>query len=194
MRSWQGPSWLLLEDDLVRRWHNDFATGSLGLCDLEFGESPSSNLARAGSRQKNGEGSMARSDPSEMTAQRWRTIEAIFNHASELFDRSERDAYLAEQCANDPQMRAEIDSLLEADAAPDTSVRSMMDIGIRTRDDAQTIARSIGPYKILQRMGAGGMGVVYKALDTRLERRVRDKATRRARVYASGEAAILQRS
>jgi serine/threonine-protein kinase len=44
-----------------------------------------------------------------------------------------------------------------------------------------TIGTKLGSYEITARIGAGGMGVVYRALDTKLKREVAIKITRRAR-------------
>ena len=48
-----------------------------------------------------------------MEPQRWAKIESLY-HAALAKDRDERSAYLAEACAQDPEMRAEVDSLLGA--------------------------------------------------------------------------------
>ena len=82
---------------------------------------------------------------------------------------AERSAYLDEACKDDPQLRREVESLLEHE----NDTAGMM----RTGGVALTAARSdshpdiIGPYKLLELIGEGGMGVVYLAEQTEPVRR-----------------------
>jgi serine/threonine protein kinase/WD40 repeat protein len=98
--------------------------------------------------------------------------EAIFHAASELEDPQARVAFLERACADDSALRARIESLQEADAR----ARQFMaddplglgpdhDLGSRPGNARPEEASGtlIGRYKLLQRIGEGGMGVVYMA-------------------------------
>ena len=79
-----------------------------------------------------------------------------------------RAAFLDEACKGDPSLRAEVDALLAGESAtsePGTAVR--LNTG-RTL----TTGQRLGPYEITGTIGAGGMGEVYRARDTRLGRTV----------------------
>lgn len=102
-----------------------------------------------------------------MTAERWRQIEEIYYAA---LDRAEamRPAYLDGACAGDTELRNEVESLL----AQNAEARSFLES--RTSDATVTmeVGRQIGPYRILGPIGAGGMGEVYRAHDSKLGRDV----------------------
>jgi serine/threonine protein kinase len=96
-----------------------------------------------------------------MLKERWSEIERLYFSASEL-EPAERVAYLERMCGSDLDLRREVESLLEflepvQSQVPDTPVPS---------------GEQIGPYTILEFLRAGGMGEVYKARDTRLDRNV----------------------
>ena len=100
-----------------------------------------------------------------MTPERWRQVTAVF-HAARMQDPSARRAWLDTACANDPSLRVEVDRMLsahEAGAAVDGLIMSPPQL---KPDD------TIGPYRIDGFIGAGGMGQVYRATDTRLKRTV----------------------
>jgi len=112
-----------------------------------------------------------------MTPERWQQIKALLESALER-DPPERETFLDERCAGDPALRAEVEALLISHArsgdfieAPAYEVLA----GSLTQTDLIT-GQVIGPYEIVRRLGAGGMGDIYLAEDTRLGRKVALKA------------------
>ena len=85
-----------------------------------------------------------------------------------------RPAYLAESCGGDEALRQEVESLLAWDEA---HAENFLDSPVLVRVDAAMVMKNlegqrIGPYQLASKIGAGGMGEVYKARDTRLDRTV----------------------
>jgi len=106
---------------------------------------------------------------------RWQLLEGLFSEASEM-DPKERSAFLDEHCGTDAELRAELESLLQsADQAPEFLDRPILDAVRRVaREPHSTLSPGarVGQYLILDLIGAGGMGQVYAAQDTRLKRKV----------------------
>jgi len=103
------------------------------------------------------------------------TKDEIFSAAAELSDADERSAFVARECGEDAALRADIEALLEHDRAAD-SLLDRSTPGIAATVDQPLTEKpgtQIGPYKLLQQIGVGGMGVVYMAEQTEpVERRV----------------------
>jgi serine/threonine protein kinase len=110
-----------------------------------------------------------------MEAKDWERIEHLFHEALRL-DAVERLAYLDRVCSGDEALRAEVESLLAALDGQDGFLREpAFDFGMKVLSRKTTeslVGRLIGPYKILNPLGKGGMGEVYVAEDTRLGRKV----------------------
>ena len=110
--------------------------------------------------------------------------ESLFYLAQQQPDAAARAAFLEEACANQPELRARLEKLLQAHDAPvslfdkpvidhdttlDAAASSSGDSGIGEDSShapsppAEEPGTRIGPYKLLQQIGEGGMGIVCMA-------------------------------
>ena len=84
----------------------------------------------------------------------------------------QRDAWLTEQCGEDKQLLAEVRSLLKHDARSIDPLEQGVNLAsTEVSSSAQPTAKQIGPYKLLQQIGEGGMGTVWMAEQERPVRR-----------------------
>ncbi len=107
---------------------------------------------------------------------RWEVLERTYNTASELRGEA-RARYLAEACCEDRAMRGQIEALLAHADTPESLLdrpAAELAAGLMTDTDGVTLntGRRIGPYEIVELIGGGGMGHVYRARDLRLARDV----------------------
>jgi serine/threonine protein kinase len=113
-----------------------------------------------------------------MTPERWKQIEQLCNAALER-DANQRAAFLLQACGGDDELRREVESLLAQEKPADRFLESS-DAGravekmVMGRGDGakKLIGKRLGSYQIVSLLGAGGMGEVYRARDTRLDRTV----------------------
>jgi serine/threonine protein kinase/Flp pilus assembly protein TadD len=89
----------------------------------------------------------------------------IFLAALEINEPAERAAYLDQACAGDAALRSQVEQLLKAHEEPGPFMERPAPALVGTIDDPITerAGTRIGPYKLLQQIGEGGMGVVYMA-------------------------------
>ena len=102
----------------------------------------------------------------------------------------ERSAFVREACADDGEVRTEVESLLRAHQEAGRFAESGLgieDLGL------DLIGRDIGTYRILSQLGAGGMGEVYRARDTKLGRDVAIKILARLFTSDPGRLARFER-
>jgi serine/threonine protein kinase/tetratricopeptide (TPR) repeat protein len=100
----------------------------------------------------------------------------IFTAALQQDDPAQRQAYLDEACGHQPELRQQVEDLLrlyeeagsflQKPAAESAATGAFLDCAVELSQSSETPGTMIGPYKLLQQIGEGGMGVVWMAEQT----------------------------
>ncbi len=109
-----------------------------------------------------------------MTPERYQRIGQLFDEALELSP-EHRAAWLEQSCGADAELHAEVEKLIANHVeSEDFLSRPAMHVAatlVAKTQSPSVMGKQLGPYQILALLGAGGMGQVYRAKDTRLGRR-----------------------
>jgi TolB-like protein/tRNA A-37 threonylcarbamoyl transferase component Bud32/Flp pilus assembly protein TadD len=110
------------------------------------------------------------------TSQRWKQIEILFNESIALPEALRTD-YLNEHCGDDLELRREVEELLFSSASDMTFleqpvIEAAQDLASPAVPHTLLPGDPVDRYEIISFIGSGGMGHVYLARDTRLQRKV----------------------
>ena len=110
-----------------------------------------------------------------MDSNRWQRIRALLEAAREL-PADEQAAYLIKECGSDDELCLEVQSLLAAGRRAGSFLGSVAETvdskAVPPESGSDSMPATIGDYRVLQKLGAGGMGVVYEAQQQSPNRRV----------------------
>jgi serine/threonine protein kinase len=116
-----------------------------------------------------------------LTAERWQQISRIFESAISL-DSDARQKFIAERCGDDESLRSEVEKLIAShqQASAEDFIgghavadgAELLSVEVEEYKPRLDKGQQFGSYLVLDRLGAGGMGEVYLARDSRLDRTV----------------------
>jgi serine/threonine protein kinase len=123
----------------------------------------------------------------------WDDVERIVTSALALAPH-ERATFVAAACGSDTVLRADVESLLAQEAAAENLLSTPAAVLLATGGDAATfVGRQFGAYTVVELLGAGGMGEVYRARDRQLDRDVAIKILPSAFIADSDRLARFER-
>ena len=112
-----------------------------------------------------------------MDSEKYQKAKTIFDKIIDM-PNHDRDAFLAEACANDIELADLVKSLLESDAAAGSFIEVPF---LKLSAKESSSGKHIGPYKLVRRIGHGGMGAVFLAFrdDEQFKKQVAIKLIKR---------------
>lgn len=116
-----------------------------------------------------------------MTPDRYQRVKAVFHSALELAP-EQREAFLAENCADDETLSNEVRSLLSAHDEAESFIETpAAAANVMFANDADLVGKRVGPYRLIRELSQGGMGTVWLAVraDDQFQKRVAIKLIKR---------------
>ena len=126
-----------------------------------------------------------------MIQDRWHRLQSLFESALDR-DPSERDSYLEEACGGDEELYREVKALVACNAQSSFLKSDAVTLALSAIENRAVFepGHQLGPYRIEAQIAVGGMGFVYRALDTRLQRQVAIKVLRLGLLGEKGRAML----